>query len=178
MTDTYRPTVPMVIHATATHYGHTTDDLLGRSRAQHLARPRQVAMFVARRVTGLSLPEIGRHFDRHHSTILHGIETIDQEFIDHARAVAAIELDLVEDAKPASGHRQERTVETVDYRHWNILDKDRDLTAVAVIAWRRGSNHGHRVEWIMLYEHEADPELLALVGRAEAAAKVWMEATG
>ena len=40
--------------------------------------PRQLAMYIARQLTGASLPDIGREFDgRHHSTVLHSINKIE-----------------------------------------------------------------------------------------------------
>ncbi|MFB3094920.1 MAG: helix-turn-helix domain-containing protein, partial [Candidatus Acidiferrales bacterium] len=45
--------------------------------AKAIAYPRQVAMFLARQLTGASLPEIGRAFGgKHHTTVLHSIRKI------------------------------------------------------------------------------------------------------
>ena len=41
-----------------------------------MARPRQIAMFLAREMTGLSLPRLGTHFARDHTTILHAVRRI------------------------------------------------------------------------------------------------------
>jgi chromosomal replication initiator protein len=52
-------------------------DLLSRRQSQAVARPRQVAMWLARHATPASLPEIGRAFDRDHTTVMHGLEVVD-----------------------------------------------------------------------------------------------------
>jgi chromosomal replication initiator protein len=72
-----RISVRRVLEATASHFGTTVDALTSPSRTQPLTRRRQVAMFAARRVTGRSLPFIARHIGRKdHSTILHGVRTV------------------------------------------------------------------------------------------------------
>ncbi|HJM60139.1 MAG TPA: helix-turn-helix domain-containing protein, partial [Alphaproteobacteria bacterium] len=48
-------------------------------RAQMVARPRQVAMYLAKQLTQRSLPEIGRKFgNRDHTTVMHAVRKIDQ----------------------------------------------------------------------------------------------------
>jgi chromosomal replication initiator protein len=69
--------VRRAIKATAEHFGTTPDVLLSPRRTQPLCRRRQVAMYVARVMTGRSLPFIGRKIgDRHHTTILYGVRVI------------------------------------------------------------------------------------------------------
>lgn len=61
----------------ATFYGLRPMDLDSQVRMRSIARPRQVAMYLARQLTLRSLPEIGRLFGgRDHSTIAHGVEVI------------------------------------------------------------------------------------------------------
>lgn len=53
-------------------------DLLSKKRTRIIARPRQIAMYLARDLTQLSLPEIGNAFGgRDHSTVLHACKTIE-----------------------------------------------------------------------------------------------------
>lgn len=53
-------------------------DLLSKKRSRAIARPRQIAMCLARELTQLSLPEIGNAFGgRDHSTVLHACKTIE-----------------------------------------------------------------------------------------------------
>ena len=62
----------------AEHYGLTMTELLGPKRARAVARPRQVAMYLAKTLTERSLPEIGRGFGgRDHTTVLHGVRRIE-----------------------------------------------------------------------------------------------------
>jgi chromosomal replication initiator protein len=54
-----------------------------RSNAKPIAFPRQVAMYLCRRLTGMSYPEIGRLFnDKHHSTVMHSVEKIERMIED------------------------------------------------------------------------------------------------
>ena len=54
-------------------------DLVSARRARVVARPRQIAMYLAKRLTTRSLPEIGRKFGgRDHSTVIHAVRRIDE----------------------------------------------------------------------------------------------------
>jgi chromosomal replication initiation ATPase DnaA len=69
--------VRRAIKATAEHFGTTPDVLVSAGRTRLLSRRRQVAMYVAREMTGRSLPFIGSKIgNRHHTTILHGVRAI------------------------------------------------------------------------------------------------------
>jgi chromosomal replication initiator protein len=58
--------------AVGEHFGLSTDELLSSARTPRVAWPRQVAMYLARELTGESLPTIGREFGgRDHTTVLH-----------------------------------------------------------------------------------------------------------
>ncbi|MBN9669218.1 chromosomal replication initiator protein DnaA [Roseibium aggregatum] len=60
------------------HFSVTKADLLSSCRARTLVRPRQIAMYIAKVVTGRSLPEIGRRFgNRDHTTVLHAVRKIE-----------------------------------------------------------------------------------------------------
>ena len=62
----------------AEHYGLSVADLVGPGRARAVARPRQVAMYLAKTLTERSLPEIGRSFGgRDHTTVIHGVRRIE-----------------------------------------------------------------------------------------------------
>ena len=52
-------------------------DLKSKNRSRSIARPRQLAMALAKELTNRSLPEIGKAFgDRDHTTVLHACRTI------------------------------------------------------------------------------------------------------
>ena len=75
--DTPPVTPEDIISATSESFGFTTADLIGPSRKQPLARARQVAMYLCRELTDLSLPRIGREFgNRDHTTVLHGLDRV------------------------------------------------------------------------------------------------------
>jgi chromosomal replication initiator protein len=58
--------------AVGEHFGLSPEELLSTARAARISWPRQVAMYLARELTGESLPAIGRHFGgRDHTTVLH-----------------------------------------------------------------------------------------------------------
>ena len=63
----------------AAAYGTTEKALLGTSRLRPVLLPRQVAMYLARELTGLSLPRIGVAFSRDHTTVLHACRKIEAE---------------------------------------------------------------------------------------------------
>jgi chromosomal replication initiator protein len=66
-----------ILKTVASHYGLRLSDLKAKTNAKPIAFPRQVAMYLCRRLTGLSYPEIGRLFnDKHHSTVMHSVEKI------------------------------------------------------------------------------------------------------
>ncbi len=62
----------LIVAETADYYSVTPADLCGQSRSQAIAQARQIAMYLCRELTELSLPKIGQHFGgRDHSTVLH-----------------------------------------------------------------------------------------------------------
>lgn len=66
-----------IIREVASAFQVQVGQLLGRGRARHIARSRHVAMFLVRKHTGASYPEIGRRFRRDHTTIQHGYRKIE-----------------------------------------------------------------------------------------------------
>ena len=67
-----RCTVEDVQTSVSRHFGISSSDLLSTARSAHIAWPRQLAMYLARELTGESLPAIGRQFGgRDHTTVLH-----------------------------------------------------------------------------------------------------------
>jgi chromosomal replication initiator protein len=60
------------------YYGISINDIVSRSRKQKIVRPRQVAMYLARKYTDSPLQAIGRSFNRYHATALYAIGTIEK----------------------------------------------------------------------------------------------------
>ena len=70
-----------IMQTVASFYGVTLADILSTQRTQTLVTPRQLAMFLARKLTTKSLPEIAKAFGKTHATVHHGTQTI-QKRID------------------------------------------------------------------------------------------------
>jgi chromosomal replication initiator protein len=67
----HRRTVREIQERTCATFGVTMDDLLSSTRAQPVAWPRQVAMYLSRELTDATLPAIGRAFNKNHTTVMH-----------------------------------------------------------------------------------------------------------
>jgi chromosomal replication initiator protein len=71
-------TVDHIQKMVSEHYGLKQADLISERRARAVARPRQVAMWLAKQITTRSLPDIGRRFGgRDHTTVLHAVRRIE-----------------------------------------------------------------------------------------------------
>jgi chromosomal replication initiator protein len=84
-----------IIRMTAEAYDLPVEDLLGPSRKQPLATARQIAMYLIREHTSLSLPKIGARFgDRDHTTVLHAVDRVkgkmksDQDVFDRVNVLS------------------------------------------------------------------------------------------
>ncbi|MDB5696243.1 MAG: chromosomal replication initiator protein DnaA [Sphingomonas bacterium] len=74
-----RVTIDEIQKLVSQHFELKPLDLVSARRARAVARPRQIAMYLAKRLTTRSLPEIGRKFGgRDHSTVIHAVRRIDQ----------------------------------------------------------------------------------------------------
>jgi chromosomal replication initiator protein len=81
------PSIGEITDATCERFGLTPDELLSSSRAARVTWPRQLAMYLARELTGESLPTIGRQFGgRDHTTVIHAHRRITTRIIDDAAA--------------------------------------------------------------------------------------------
>ena len=64
----------------ADHFSLTLELLIGKTRKQEVASPRQIAMFLAKRLTKSPLKVIGLHFgNRDHSTVIHAVQTVEKK---------------------------------------------------------------------------------------------------
>jgi chromosomal replication initiator protein len=74
-----RVTIEEIQRRVAEHYGVRLADMQSARRARAVARPRQLAMYLAKQLTPRSLPEIGRKFGgRDHTTVIHAVRRIDE----------------------------------------------------------------------------------------------------
>jgi chromosomal replication initiator protein len=71
------PTLDAIQEAVCSVYGIRRDDLLSSSRATKVVRARQMAIYLARELTGMSHAEISRGFQRDHSTVAHAIRAVE-----------------------------------------------------------------------------------------------------
>jgi chromosomal replication initiator protein len=82
-----RVSVDDIQRRVAEHYNIRLSDMHSPRRARLVARPRQIAMYLAKALTEYSLPEIGRKFGgRDHTTIMHGVRRI-EELIQSDRSI-------------------------------------------------------------------------------------------
>jgi chromosomal replication initiator protein len=70
------PSLPAIQGAVCSVVGISQAAMLSPSRASEVARGRQIAMYLSRELTDLSLAEIARQFDRDHTTILHAVRVV------------------------------------------------------------------------------------------------------
>ena len=74
-----RVTIEEIQRRVADYFNIRVAEMSSARRAQMVARPRQVAMFLTKQLTSRSLPEIGRKFgNRDHTTVMHAIKKVDQ----------------------------------------------------------------------------------------------------
>ncbi len=75
------------------HYNIRVAEMSSARRARNIARPRQVAMYLAKQLTSKSLPDIGRHFgDRDHTTVMHAVSRITDLIAQDAAFAEDVEL--------------------------------------------------------------------------------------
>lgn len=77
--DEYFATVPKVIdiqRVVCRHYGVTLTNLLSESKSAPLAKVRQIAMYLSKRLTRRSISAISRDFNRDHTTAIHAVKKI------------------------------------------------------------------------------------------------------
>lgn len=74
-----RVTIDEIQRKVAEHYGLKLADMYSVRRSRNVARPRQVAMYLCKKLTPRSLPEIGRKFGgRDHTTVMHAVRKIEE----------------------------------------------------------------------------------------------------
>ena len=71
--------VELIQNLVASHFNLNIQELLSPRRSRSLARPRQIAMYLAKQHTTNSLPDIGRKFsNRDHTTVIHAVKKVDE----------------------------------------------------------------------------------------------------
>jgi chromosomal replication initiator protein len=74
-----RITIEEIQKRVAEHFNMKLSEMHSARRSRAIARPRQVAMYLAKQLTSRSLPEIGRKFGgRDHTTVMHAVKKVDE----------------------------------------------------------------------------------------------------
>ncbi len=85
-------TIPYIIDAVAKHYHISSKEMISKKRNREIAFPRQIAMYLCRKYTSSSLPQIGREFGgRDHTTVLHSCDKINNLLRDDISVNSTIE---------------------------------------------------------------------------------------
>ncbi len=88
-------TAELIMQTVCEYYGVTLNDLVGPTRKREITVPRQIAIFLTREMTGMSLPQIGSVFGgRDHTTVMHSCKTVEaalnqntgtKDIVDHIK---------------------------------------------------------------------------------------------
>lgn len=73
------PTPDMILKTVSNFYSMPVDQILANKRSKDTVKPRQMAMYLVRKLTSYSLPEIGKVFNRDHTTVMHACNKIEDE---------------------------------------------------------------------------------------------------
>ncbi len=75
-----KPPAAEIIKFVARHYDLKVSEIKSKSNSRQIVIPRQVAMYLCKRLTDLSYPEIGKLFnDKHHSTVMYSVDIVQQK---------------------------------------------------------------------------------------------------
>ncbi len=73
-------TPELIQEVVANYYNIRAEDITGSKKPKNIAFPRQIAMYLSRKILDISLPKIGEHFGgRDHSTVIHACTKIEKE---------------------------------------------------------------------------------------------------
>jgi chromosomal replication initiator protein len=88
-----RVTIDEIQRRVAEHFNIRLSEMTSERRARAVARPRQVAMYLAKQLTTRSLPEIGKKFGgRDHTTVMHAVRKIEELMLADAALAEDVEL--------------------------------------------------------------------------------------
>ena len=86
-----RLTADIIVDAVSEYYDIPKEELLGKKRSREISYPRQVAMWLCREMTDMSLPKIGEHFGgRDHTTVIFAYDKIAEELKNNPATRSAI----------------------------------------------------------------------------------------
>ncbi len=88
-------TPQLIMQTVADYYSITVNDLIRQTRRREITVPRQIAMYLTREMTNLSLPQIGQVFgNRDHTTVLHGCNQVAANIKDEGTGMANVITDI------------------------------------------------------------------------------------
>ena len=86
-----RTTIDEIQKKVAEYFNISVKEMQSSRRARTVARPRQIAMYLAKQLTSRSLPEIGRKFDRDHTTVMHAVRKVEELIIEDVSLAENVE---------------------------------------------------------------------------------------
>lgn len=86
-----KTTIDEIQKKVAEYFSISVKEMQSSRRARNVARPRQIAMYLAKQLTSRSLPEIGRKFDRDHTTVMHAVRKVEELIVEDTSMAESIE---------------------------------------------------------------------------------------
>lgn len=86
-----KTTIDEIQKKVAEYFNISVKEMQSSRRARNVARPRQIAMYLAKQLTSRSLPEIGRKFDRDHTTVMHAVRKVEELVMEDASMAESID---------------------------------------------------------------------------------------
>ncbi len=86
-----KTTIDEIQKKVAEYFNISVKELQSSRRARTVARPRQIAMYLAKQLTSRSLPEIGRKFDRDHTTVMHAVRKVEELIVEDTSLAENVE---------------------------------------------------------------------------------------
>ncbi len=83
--------IDSIIQTVATHFSLSEEAIKGRRRMASVVFPRQIAMYLARKLTNCSLKQIGSEFGKDHSTVIHACDKIESLIAENSQIKQAVE---------------------------------------------------------------------------------------
>ena len=87
-----KTTIDEIQKKVSEHFNISVKELQSSRRARTVARPRQIAMYLAKQLTSRSLPEIGRKFDRDHTTVMHAVRKVEELIVEDQALAESVEI--------------------------------------------------------------------------------------
>jgi hypothetical protein len=91
----FKPKRQLIAHiqtTVASYYGINPRRMLSADRTKEVSHPRQIAMYLARELSGKSFPDIGQRFNRDHTTVMHAIEAVEKRMYADAEVLLDVEI--------------------------------------------------------------------------------------